>query len=136
METIGVLGGLFFAAISLRSETKTRKIANLLAITANHREIWKIFLTDKTMARVFDRAPDTVKQPVTETERTFVTLVINHISSVYYAMDHQLVVNLNGLRRDVAQFLSFPIPREVWEQFKTVQNDDFVVFVESCRNGK
>ena len=66
----------------------------------------------------------------------FVTFVILHMSSVFHAMSDQLVVKVEGLRRDVAQFFSLPITREVWEKIKVLQNDEFVAFVESCRNWK
>jgi len=136
LSAVGVIGSLWFTSISLRSETKTRRIANLLTVTANHREIWKVFLSEKGLARVRDASADTTKQPVTDTERVFVTFVIFHMSSVFYAMSDQLVVKVEGLRRDIAQFFSLPIPREVWEKIKVLQNDDFVAFVESCRNWK
>ena len=135
-SVIGIIAGLGFTAFSLRSETKTRRIANLLTITANHREIWKVFLNDKGLARVRYTSADTTKQPVTDAERVFVTFVILHMTSVFYAMSDQLVVKLEGFRRDIAQFLSLPIPREVWENIKVLQNDDFVAFMESCRNWK
>lgn len=136
LSAIGVIGSLIFTAISLRSETKTRRVANLLAITANHREIWKVFLNDAKLLRVTDALADTSKQPVTQLERAFITFVIMHMSSVFYALSDQLVVKVEGFRRDIAQFLSLPIPREVWESIKVLQNDDFVAFVESCRNWK
>jgi hypothetical protein len=136
LSAAGIIGSLYFAAISLRSETKTRRIANLLAITANHRELWKVFLKDKELARVRDSSADTTKRPITDAERVFVNLVIQHVNSVYCAMNDQLVIKVEGLRRDVAQFFSLPIPREIWEQIKVLQNDDFVAFVESCRNWK
>jgi hypothetical protein len=136
LSIAGVIGSLWFTAISLRSETKTRRIANLLAITASHREVWTTFLDDKGLARVRDASADTTKQPVTDAERMFVTFVIFHMSSVFYAMSSQLVVKVEGLRRDIAQFFSLPIPRDVWEKVKVLQNDDFVAFVESCRNWK
>ena len=136
LSAVGVIGSLWFTSISLRSETKTRRIANLLTVTANHREIWKVFLTDRDLARVRDASADTTKQPLTDAERVFVTFVIFHMSSVFYAMSDQLVVKVEGLRRDIAQFFSLPIPREVWENIKILQNDDFVAFVESCRNWK
>jgi hypothetical protein len=63
-------------------------------------------------------------------------MVIQHLSTVYYAMNDQLVIKVEGIRRDIAQFLSLPIPREVWEKIKVLQNDEFVAFVESCRNWK
>jgi hypothetical protein len=136
ISAFGIVGSLLIAALSFRSEAKTRRIANLLSITANHREVWKVFVNDKALARVLSASADTSRQPVTEAEQAFVTLVFTHISSVYYAMNDQLVINLDGLRRDIVQFLSLRIPREVWEKIKVLQNDDFVAFVESCRNWK
>jgi len=135
-SVIGIIAGLWFTAFSLRSETKTRRIANLLTITANHREIWKEFLNNQKAARVRDAAADTVKQPVTDAERVFVTLVILHINSVYYAMSDQLVVKYEGLHRDIAQFFSLPIPQAVWDRMKVFQNDALVRFIEECRNWK
>lgn len=136
LGAVGVVGSLLFTAVSFRSEAKTRRIANMINFTANHREVWKVFLNNKELTRVLDPVANLSKQPVTHAEKTFVTFVIAHISSVHYAMTDQLVVKWDGLRRDIAQFLSLPIPREVWEKIKLTQNDDFVVFVESCRNWK
>jgi hypothetical protein len=51
-------------------------------------------------------------------------------------MSDQLAVKPEDLRRDIAQFFSLPIPREVWEKINVLQNDDFVAFVESCRDWK
>ena len=132
-SVIGIIASLCFTAFSLRSETKTRRIANLLSITANHREIWKEFLNNPKLARVRDAAADTAKQPVTDAERVFVTSVILHTNSVYYAISDKLVIKYERLRQDIAQFFSLPIPREVWEKIRVLQNDDFVAFVESCR---
>ena len=135
-SVIGIIAGLWFTAFSLRSETKTRRVANLLSITANHREIWKEFLNNPKLSRVRDAAADTAKKPVTDAERVFVNLVIQHINSVYYAMSDQLVVKYEGLRRDIAQFFSLPIPQAVWERMKVFQNDALVRFIEECRNWK
>jgi len=133
---VGVIFSLCFTASSLRSETKTRRISNLLAVTANHREVWNIFLAHKDLARVRDANAKPLIQPVTDTELIFVNMVIQHLNSVYRAMNDQLFVKLEGVRRDVAEFFSLPIPRDVWEKVKATQNDDFVAFVESCRNWK
>ena len=136
LSAVGVIGSLWFTAISLRSETKTRRVANLLTITASHREIWSEFLKNEKLARVRDANANILKQPVTDAERVFVTFVILHMSSVFHAMSDQLVVKVEGFRRDIAQFFSLPVPRDVWEKSKVLQNDDFVAFVESCRNWK
>lgn len=136
LSASGVVAGLVFTAVSLRSEAKTRRVANLLTITANHREIWKEYINDEEITRVLDSTADLLQQPVTRGEEMFVNLVILHTSSVFYAMKDEIVIKLEGLRRDVAQFFSLPIPKAIWERAKLVQNDDFVSFVESCINWK
>jgi hypothetical protein len=136
LSAVGVIGSLWFTATSLRSETKTRRVANLLSITANHRELWKVYLSNKDFARVRDASANTIEQPVTEAERIFVGMMIQHLNTAYHAMNDQLVVKMEGMRRDIAQFFSLPIPREVWDKIKVLQNDDFVAFVEACRNWK
>ena len=136
LNAAGVVGGLFFTAISLRSETKTRRIANLLTITANHREVWKEFINHPELTRVLDASADLIRQPITREEEIFTNFIFLHISGVYYAMQDELVIKLEGLRRDVAQFIALPIPQKIWETTKLLQNDDFVTFVEACRNWK
>jgi len=134
LNAVGVVGGLFFTATSIRSGAKTQRVANLLTVTSNHREIWKEFSNRPELARILDATVDLTKQPVTPDEAEFVNSVILHVSSVYYAMKDGIVVTLEGLRRDVCAFFSLPIPRAVWEKRKVFQNADFVKFVESCQN--
>ena len=135
LSAVGVVGGLIFTAVSLRSETKTRKIANLLTMTANHREVWKEFFHRPELARVVNAFADVEKQPITPEEHEFVNLVVLHTSSVYEALKDELVIKQEGLRRDVGAFFSLPIPKAVWEKTKVFQNEDFVAFIEKCRRG-
>jgi hypothetical protein len=130
-SSLGIIGGLWFTAVSLRSETKTRRIANLLTITANYREIWKELFHSPELARVIDPNADVAKQPVTPQEELFVGQVISHINSVFYATNDDLVIEWEGLRRDVAQFLSLPIPKAVWIKTKLLQNQNFAAFIDS-----
>lgn len=130
-SAIGIIASLWVAIFSLRADTKTRQIANLLTITANHREVWKEFQNNQKLARVCDSAADLTNQPVTDAEEIFVGTVIHHINAVFYAMSGQLVVKYEGLHRDVAQFFSLPIPKSVWKKTKQFQNSDFVNYVES-----
>lgn len=136
LNAVGVVGGLFFNASSSRSETKTRRVTNLLTITRNHREIWADYYRNPELARVLDTSPDLVKQPVTRKEEIFANLVILHLSSVFYALKDDLLITQEGLRRDVVAFLTKPIPLVVWDRVKLVQNKAFVDYVEACRNWK
>ena len=130
-SSLGIIGGLWFTAVSLHSETKTRRIANLLTVTANYREIWKEFFHSPALARVIDPLADVTNQPVTPAEELFVGLIISHINSVFYATNDKLVVKWEGLRRDVGLFFSLPIPNAVWTKSKLLQNQDFAAFIES-----
>jgi len=127
----GIIGGLWFTASSLRSETKTRRVANLLTVTANYREIWKGYFDNPELARVLDASADVVKQPVTPAEELFVGQIIFHISNVFYAMKDDLFVAQDGSRRDIAQFFSLPIPKAVWSKTKLLQNQDFAAYIDS-----
>jgi hypothetical protein len=134
-------GGIWFSAYSIRKnaevrqeEVKARRVANLLAITANHREIWKEYLHNEKLQRVRDAAADTIKKAVTDVEQVFVILVILHSNSVFYANKDQLVIEYEGLCQDIGEFFSLPIPKAVWLKNKLLQNQDFVAFVESSRN--
>ena len=134
INAVGVIGGLFFTGHSLRSETKTRRIANLLSLTQGHRDIWKQVFTHPQLSRVLDPRTDASRKPVTREEEIFINLVIQHLSVVFHAMRDELTIKPEGLRRDVWWFFSLPIPLTVWDKTKALQNDKFVAFVESCRN--
>ena len=114
LSTVGIVGSLWFTAVSLRSDTKTRRTANLLVITANHREIWKEISSNPALARVEDPMADAVKQPVSRAEEAFVYQMIAHLSSVYESLKDDLLIKQEGLRRDVKEFFSLPVPKAVW----------------------
>ena len=80
---------------------------------------------------MIDPVADVVKLPVTPAEEFFVGLIISHINSVFYATNDELVVEWEGLRRDVGSFFSLPIPNAVWHRTKLLQNQDFAAFIDS-----
>jgi hypothetical protein len=136
LSSAGIVGGLLFTGHSMRSETKTRRISNLLTLTQNHREIWTEFYRRPQLARVLDAAADLDHAPVTLDEQIFVTLVIQHLHAVHQSIRNGLVMKPEGVRRDVWSFFSLPIPKAVWEQARLLQDASFVAFVDSCLNWK
>jgi hypothetical protein len=136
LNATGIIGGLFFTAHSLRHETKTRRIGNLLTLIQNHRELWAEVLRYPELARVMDANVNLAKHPITASETIFVNMTIQHLSGAYQAMKNGLVIKQDGLRRDISGFFSLPIPKAIWEKTKVMQNDDFAEFVERCRNWK
>lgn len=135
IATLGVIASLLFTAHTVRSETKTRRISNLIQITSNHREIWLAYLTNPKLSRIKENAPDVIKQPITDAERIFVTEVILHVNSVFYTNRSRLVTEYDeSLRRDIADFFRLPIPKSVWGISKEFQNATFVKFMEGILN--
>ena len=135
-QSAGILAGLLFTAHSLRSEIKTRRVSNLLSITESHRKVWTEIYRRPELKRVLDERANVRQNEMTREEEIFVNLVIFHLNAVFYARKSGLVFKLEGLRRDIWWFFSLPIPRMILEKTKLLQNDDFVAFVESCRNWK
>ena len=132
------LGSLWFSAFTIRQntqaqkeETKARKSSNLLAITANHREVWREFFGKPELTRVIEPLANVRKSPVTPAEEFFVNMVVSHTSSVYEALKDDLLIKQENLRRDVKSFFSLPVPNAVWTKTKLLQNQDFAAFIES-----
>jgi hypothetical protein len=136
LSAVGVICSLLFTGVSLRSETKVRRIGNLLTLTQNHRELWSALFRNPDLARVLDASPDLAKNELTRDETIFVNMIIQHLSSAYEALKTGLTIKPEGLSQDVGEFFSLPIPRIIWEEIKSLQNDDFVAFVEECVKGQ
>ena len=132
VSVVGIIGGLCFTAVSLHSEAKTRRIANLLTLTGNQRELLKVFYHDQPLTRVVDASTDTTSRPVSRGEEMYVNAMIQHLSSAYRAMQSDLTIKPEGINRDVREFFVLPIPKSVWGKLKEFQDADFVAFVESC----
>jgi len=133
LNALGIISSFVFTAASLRSETKTRRIANLLKLTQNHRELWSELFSQPDLKRVFDVSADLLARPITLNEHFFVNMAIQHLNSAYQAMKSGLVIKPEGVSEDIRWFFSLPIPKMVWDTLRDLQNNDFAEFVEQCR---
>jgi hypothetical protein len=134
VSVVGIIASLLFTAVSLRSETKNRRVGGLLSLTESHRKLWAKIFDHPELSRVLDANADLSKQPISLQESIYVGLAVQHLGSAYQTLKGRIVIQQEGLCDDVRSFFSLPIPKAVWETAKTLQNDDFVKFIESCRN--
>ncbi len=132
LQSAGIIGGLFFTALSFRVDARVRRIGNLLTLTQHHRDIWTHFYQRAELARVLDESVNLRLAPITDEEAVFLTLLILHLNSAYYAMEEGMFTTPEGLRKDIRWFLALPMPKAVWERIKPFQDVDFVRFVEEC----
>ena len=136
VSAAGVIVALIFDGWAALTEAKTRKVANLINLTTNHREIWFTFLNDRELLRVRDPQATIETAPITLKEEIFTVAVVLHLASSFAAEKNHLTIKEEGLRLDVSNFFSQPIPEAIWEKVKQYYNDDFVAYVESCRQIK
>ncbi len=132
VQTAGIIGGLVFTAASLRIDAKARRTTNLIAITEQHREIWKELYSRPELSRLLEPTVDFKRKPVTLEEELFVKLLTLHMSSAHQASRQGMFLQPERLRQDVRWFFSLAIPRVVWEKTKGFHEDELVRFVDSC----
>jgi hypothetical protein len=131
LQTVGIVSGLVFSAYSTRKDADARKIANLIALSERHHAIWKQFYDRPELARILSAS---ALAPVTPEEKRFVISIIVHLDTVHRATKAKMFVSLEGLQRDIKDFFSLPIPKNVWEEVKPVQDSAFIAFVEDALN--
>lgn len=131
LQTIGIVGGLYFTSVTLRTDTKVRRLESLLTLTKSHREIWSEIYRRPDLIRILDPKADLKAQPVSGEERLFVNFLIFHLNNSYRAIQDGLYMEPEGLGDDIKGFFSLPIPAVVWVEGKGLQDRDFVSFVDN-----
>lgn len=131
LQTLGILSGFTFTCVTLRRDEKSRRFANLMQLTAHHRNIWEHAFDRPKLRRVLSPNPDIVNQPVTEDETLFVRLLILHLNTAYHAIKSGLMAEPEGLGADIRSFFVHPLARHIWDENRGLQDRAFVDFVES-----
>jgi hypothetical protein len=134
LQSIGIISGFWFTAHTIRKEGVARQIGNLLTITQQHHSIWKELYDRPHLSRILDSSASLEAVPITHEEKLFVTMLVIHLDGVHRAMKAKMFIKLEGLRKDIENFFSLPIPRAVWKDLKPLQDRDFVNFIENCLN--
>ena len=130
LQSVGIIGGLLFTAWSFREDSNNRKVQNVFALTAAHRDIWSNLYNHPHLARVLEETPDMTE--LSDEEELFVHSLILHLEASFLARKFGMNLHEEGLRRDIKEFFSLPIPRAVWHKSKAYQNSEFVEFVETA----
>jgi hypothetical protein len=134
LEAVGIISGLFFTGLSYWSNAKTQRVANLLDITKQHRDLWTNLFSNPELERVLNPSADVEKQPMTAAEELFVNLVVTHLATAHRTGHAQLVATPEKLREDIASFFSMPIPHAAWKNLKNFQDVSFIAFIEEHLN--
>jgi hypothetical protein len=128
-QTVGIIASILFTATQIRFQRENQKVANSLLVTQHHRDLWKTYIADTRLERIFQENPNLNAQPPTEYERVFLNLVFLHISEVLKAIKADAIYPIEGLQSDVRDILSYPIPRAVWEGIAKFQDEQLQEFI-------
>lgn len=135
LQSVGIVSSLLFGAYSIWREERARQIEHLFAIIGQHREIWKELYQRPELARFLHPKVNLKRSPISVHEEVFVKLLIQQLGGVHQALQVRMFVNVEGLRKDVRAFFAAPIPQAVWEKYRSLQNKEFVRFVEEAQRG-
>jgi hypothetical protein len=129
LQSAGIVGGLIYTGLSFRKQALALRVNNLLTITQQHRDIWTQLYKREELSRVLSRQPDLEREPIVAEEELFVTLLILHLNSAFYAARAGMFVTPEHLQEDIRHFFSLPIPTIVWRKVWHIQNTEFALFV-------
>jgi hypothetical protein len=132
VQAAGIIFGLVFTGVSLRHDTRARKVSDLLSLTSQHRELWSEVHRRPDLSRIFDPRADLIAAPVTRAEEEFLLVVIVHFTTGWQLARQGAVLTLNVLAEDARWFFNLPIPHAVWKQTKQVRDPEFVRFIDRC----
>jgi len=130
IQSIGIVAGLLISAETTRRDVRAQQTTALFTLTEQHRELWSEVLVNPALVRVLRSDIDVKVNQPTEREKIFVTLLILHLDSTYKAIKAGLFKEPSSLSLDINNFLSLPIPSQVWFANKSMRNADFVRWVE------
>lgn len=130
LEAVGIIGGLIFTGVSLHRDSKARRIGNLIGLTQQQRDIWNRAMEDPELVKVQEPQRDIMKEPPTTREKLFVRSLVIYLATVHRAVRLDELLRPHGMERDIREFISKPLPRDVWNELRPYQDPDFVEFVE------
>ena len=131
LQTASIAVGFYVTVHSIRADTNVRKVQNLFTLTAAHRDIWSKLYDHPDLERILCESVDLAANPPSVAEELFVHLLILHLRTSFKARQAGMEFDGDAVSADIREFLSLPIPREMWKKSKQFQDRDFVDFVES-----
>ena len=136
LQVVGIVAGLVFTALGLRTETRSRRIQTLITLTQQHRDIWEEVTRRPELRRVTDVNADLKARPVTAEEARFVGFVILHIHCWVRAQQAGEVARIETFERDLRALFALPVAAAVWEQRRLFLDQDFVAFIHCTLSEK
>lgn len=132
VQTLGIVGSSYFTLTVLRRDLRSRRVADYLALTQQHRELWSELHRRPELARVTHVEVDLLAAPISEAEEEFLMLAFNHFHTGWLLVRQGGLISMKTLSADARAFFSLPLPRTVWEQTKHSRDPEFLRFIDQA----
>ena len=129
LESLGIVGGLLFSGMALRSDVRSRKIDNHIKLAEGYRSIWSLVFADSSLDRIRRKDVDLNLFPITPSEDRIARFVLQNVLLAFEARRAGQLGDIGNLEADISAFLSNPIPRQVWGEIERFQPKPFRDFV-------
>ncbi len=124
--------GTLLAIVTIRRNTNSTKVSNLLAITQGHRDIWSKAMDDPDISKILNTEFDI--SSITPKQKMFINFIIMHFSASFEAEKKGALIEVEQLKLDARNFFNLPAPNHVWNNNQKFQNKRFRKFVNKCIN--
>ena len=132
VQTVGIVASSLLATVTLRRETRARRLGDYLTVIQQHRELWSEAHRRPDLARLFQPEMDLIAAPMTVAEGEYLNLVIDHFHTGWLLVNDRVVLKAQVLAADARAFFSLPLPRRVWEATRHQRDPQFVRFIEEA----
>jgi hypothetical protein len=132
VQTVSIVFALVFTGLSLRRDTRSRRLSNLLILKGEHRELWSIIHGKPEFARILQADVDLVGRPMKSDEEIFLRQMIAHFAAAFELIQDGTPLDLEAFRRDAKEIFSLPLPKSAWQRAKNLQNPGFSKFIEDA----
>jgi hypothetical protein len=129
-QSLGIIGGLAYNALSLRKDVQARRTADQILLTEQHRELWSEVHRRPELMRLLDPEADPDSQPLTPVEEHYLRLVFVHFHTGWLLAREHSLLSLEVLARDIGDFFRLPLPKAGWRRARSAMDPAFVRFVE------
>ena len=132
IQTAGIMGSLWMTAAAAKREAKAQETENLIALKAQHHELWNGVLEKPELQRILQPDADVGNLPLTAVERAFIDMVFVHFQTGWMLARSGAWISLTEIQADIGDFFTLPLPSAFWVQTKKFRNSQFVRFVDKA----
>lgn len=130
-QLIVVVIGASLTIIQITRNVTANRIANLLAVTKNHREIWSMLMDRDELHEIMMTSSKIRKANELSTEqRLFLNFLLLHMAAAFASTRSGLLTRNKSVSTDVGELMSLPAPFAFWSEQKRFHHKPFARFVD------